>query len=77
MRLSLLPPGLLWSPCHPHGYIKNQSEYDISGRRNRPAAGTAFGGGAGGRNTSDESPRGSKKAVNPYTWLVCAKLENG
>ena len=22
---------------------------------------------------SDKSPRGSRKAVNPYTWLVCAK----
>ena len=23
---------------------------------------------------SDESPRGSRKVVNPYTWLVCAKI---
>ena len=42
--------------------------------RNRTAAGTAFGSGDGGSNTSDASPRGSRKAVNPYTWLVCAKI---
>ena len=23
---------------------------------------------------SYKSPRGSRKAVNPYTWLVCAKI---
>ena len=48
-------------------YGKHRSENGVSGRRNRPAAGTAFGSGDGGRNTSDESPRGSRKAVNPYT----------
>ena len=23
---------------------------------------------------SDEFPRGNRKAVNPYAWLVCAKI---
>ena len=55
------------------GYGKNRSENGVSSRQNRPAAGTAFGSGDGGRNTSDESALGSGKAVNPYTWLVCAK----
>ena len=40
----------------------------------RPAAGTAFGSGDEGRNTSDEPPRVSRNAVNPFTWLVCAKF---
>ena len=30
--------------------------------------------GDGGRKTSDASPGGSRKAVNPHTWLVCAKI---
>ena len=56
------------------GYGKNRSERGVSGRRNRPAPGTAFGSRDGGRNTSDESPRGSRKAVDPYTWLVSSKI---
>ena len=56
------------------GYGKNRIENGVSGRRNRSAAGTAFGSGDGCRSTSDESPRGSRNAVNPYTWLVCEKI---
>ena len=54
-------------------YGKNRSENGVRGRRDRPAAGTAPGSGDGSSNTSDESPRGSKKAVNSCTWLLCAK----
>ena len=53
---------------------KNRSDNGISGRRNRPAAGTAFGSDDGGTNTSDESSRGGGNAVNPYTWLMWAKI---
>ena len=35
------------------GYGKNRSENGVSCRRNRPAAGTAFGSGERGRNTSE------------------------
>ena len=55
-------------------YGENRSENGVSGTRNQPATGTAFGSGDGERNTSDKCPRGSRKAVNPYTWLVCAKI---
>ena len=55
------------------GYGKNRIENGVSGRRNRPAAGVVFGSGDGGRNTSDEFSWAGRKAVNPYTWLVCAK----
>ena len=39
-----------------------------------PRQGTAFGSGHRGRNTSDGSSRGSRKAVYPFTWLVCEKI---
>ena len=42
--------------------------------RNRPVADATLGSGGGGRNTNDESLQRSRKAVNPYTWLVCAKI---
>ena len=58
------------------GYGKRRSENGARGRRNRPSAGTVFGSGDGGRNTSDEYPWGSSKALEPYTWLVCGKVEN-
>ena len=74
MRWASLQPGLLRSPCRPRWVWQNRSETGVSCRRDRPAAGTAFGSGDGGRNTNDEFPRGSRKAVNPYTWLVCAKM---
>ena len=48
----------------------------VSDRRNRPAAGTAFGGGDGGRNISEVCPRVIRKAFNPDTWPVCAKILN-
>ena len=38
-----------------------------------PRPGTAFGGGDGGRNMSDGSRRGSRKAVNPYTCGSCVR----
>ena len=41
------------------GMAKTEAKTVFSGRRNRPAAGTAFGSGDGGSNTSDESPRRS------------------
>ena len=69
-----MQPGLLRSPCRPRWVWQNRTENGVSGRRNRPAGGTAFGTADGGRNTSDECPRGSRKAANPFTWLVCAKI---
>ena len=69
-----LQPGHLRSPCRPR-WVWHQANQNIaSGRRNQPAAGVAFGSGDGGRNTSDKSPRGSRKAVNLCTWLVCATI---
>ena len=56
------------------GYGKNRSENDVSGSRARCAVGTVFGSGDGGRNASDECPRGGRKSVNSYTWFVCEKL---
>ena len=54
-------------------WVLQKTKHGLSGRRTQPATGTAFGGGDGGRNTSDEPPWGSRKAVNPYTRLVCSK----
>ena len=56
------------------GYGKNRTESDIGRRQSPPAAGTAIDGGNGGRNTSDESLRSSRKVINPHTWLMCAKI---
>ena len=75
MQQSSLQPGLLRSACRPQWVWQNpKRKRCLSGRRNRPSAGTTFGGGDGGRSMSYKSPRGSRKAVNPYTWLVCAKI---
>ena len=41
-------------------------------RQSPPAAGAAIEGVDGCRNTSDESPRRSRKVANPHLWPVCA-----
>ena len=56
------------------GYGKYRSEIVVGCRQSPPAAGTAIDGGDGCRNTSDESPRRSRKVVNPHMWPVCAKI---
>ena len=52
----------------------NDTKNIVGCRQRPPAAGAAIDGGDGCRNTSDESPRGSKKVVNPHTWPACAKI---
>ena len=42
--------------------------------RARPLPGQRLNGGDGRNNTSNESPRGSRKVVNPHTWPVFAKI---
>ena len=56
-----------------YGNIRNKS--GVRWRQNLPGARTAIGGGNGGRNKSEEPPRTSRKAVNPYTRPVCAEIE--
>ena len=63
--------GALADPC---GYGENRSESVVGCRHNPLAAGAAIDGGYGCRNTSDESPRGSRRVVNPHTSPVCAKI---
>ena len=55
------------------GMATSESKDGVSGRRIRPQADTVFDSGDEGVEPSDESPRGSRKAVNPYTWLVRGK----
>ena len=54
------------------GTAKTEAKSVIGNRKNPP--GTAIAGGDGGRNTSDGTPRRSRKVVNPHTWPVCAKI---
>ena len=61
-------------PVSPSMGLAKTEANGVIDRQNQPAAGTVFSSGDGGRNTSDESPRGSRKAVIPYTWLVCAQI---
>ena len=56
------------------GYGEDLSEIVVGCRQRPPAAGSAIDGGSGCRNTSDESPRGGRKVVNPHVWPVCAKI---
>ena len=56
------------------GYGKNRSESGVSRKQNPPAARTAIDGGDGGTDTSDETPRRSRKVVNLCTWPVCVKI---
>ena len=53
---------------------ENRRESGVGGRISRPTAGKSFGGGDGRRDTNDQSPRGRRLAVSPYTWFVCAKI---
>ena len=55
-------------------YGKNQSECDVGGRKDCPAAGAAIDGGDGCRHTSDQSPRRSRTVVNLRAWPVRAKI---
>ena len=50
-------------------YGKTRGENSVSGKRNGSTGGTAFGRGDGGRNTNDENPWRSRKAVNLYTCV--------
>ena len=56
------------------GTAKTGSEIVVDCRQSLPAAGIAIDGVDGCRNTSDESPRRSRKVVNPHMWPVCAKI---
>ena len=65
--------GLLRSPCRPRWVRRRPKRIVVGCRQSLPAAGAAIKGGDGCRNTSDESPRRSRKVVNPHMWPVCAK----
>ena len=73
-RRSSLQPGLLRSPCRPRWVRLKSKRKRCRLQVNPPAAGAAIDGGDGGRNTGGETPRRSKKVVNPHTWPVCAKI---
>ena len=66
--------GLLRSPCRPRWVRRRPKRIVVGCRQSPPAAGAAIDGGDGCRNTSDESPRRSRKVVNLHTWPVCAKI---
>ena len=66
--------GLLRSPCRPRWVWRRPNRIVVGCRQSPPAAGAAIDGGDGCRNTSDESPRRSRKVVNPHMWPVCAKF---
>ena len=66
--------GLLRSPCRPRWVRRRPKRIVVGCRQSPPAAGAAIDGGDGCRNTSDESPRRSRKVVNPHMWPVCAKI---
>ena len=66
--------GLLRSPCRPRWVRRRPKGIVVGCRQRPPAAGSAIDGGDGCRNTSDESPRRSRKVVNPHMWPVCAKI---
>ena len=59
------------------GTAKTGSEIVVDCRQSLPAAGIAIDGVDGCRNTSDESPRRSRKVVNPQTWPVCTQKSAG
>ena len=74
-RLVSRQQGLLRSPCRARWVRRTPKRKQCRLQAKPAAAGPAIDGSDGCRNTSDESPRGSRKAVNPHTWPVCAKSQ--
>ena len=66
--------GFCGTRADPGGYGKDRSEIVVGCKQSPPAAEAAIDGGDGCRNTSDESPRRSRKVVSLHTWPVCAKI---
>lgn len=56
------------------GHGNNNEAHAVSAPGTTSQAGTAIGGGDGGRNKSDECHQRSRNTAFPYTWSVCAKI---